>query len=214
VNSEGFIFPTLNTPSDGVSGSTDLSRRAFLALSSALTAGGWLAAASTLTALAACAREAAREGLPWTTLTDPQAAALAAFARQILPPGDGFPGADEAGAVHFIDRALAGPFAGLRDLIAQGAADLDARAAATTPPAPSFSLLLPDAQVAILQSIEAEPFFGAARMLTLVGVFADPSWGGNRDGVGSTLLQIQHAPTYQPPFGYYDAEYTASAGGA
>jgi hypothetical protein len=51
-------------------------------------------------------------------------------------------------------------------------------------------------------------------MLVVMGVFSDPSWGGGRGDVGHTLLQIEHAAAYQPPFGWYDAQHTRANGGA
>jgi hypothetical protein len=41
----------------------------------------------------------------------------------------------------------------------------------------------------------------------VAGVFSDPSYGGNRDHAGFTLIGMEHAAAYQPPFGWYDAEY-------
>jgi hypothetical protein len=60
---------------------------------------------------------------------------------------------------------------------------------------------------------QAGPFFPVAQLLTVAGVFADASYGGNRNGVGSSLLAVEHAPTYQPPFGFYDEELTRRSGG-
>ena len=44
------------------------------------------------------------------------------------------------------------------------------------------------------------------RMLTLCGMFALPSWGGNRDEAGWKLLGFEDRHAWQPPFGFYDAE--------
>ncbi len=189
------------------------SRRQFLTESASLAGVSWIALnAGALASLAACAREAAEQNAPLGALSEPESKTLAAFARQILPSGDGLPGADEAGAIHFIDQAVQGPFAGMRQLIADGARDLDERAARANPPAPSFADLTSDQQVEIMRDIEQDPFFFNARMLSIMGVLADPSYGGNRDGVGFALLGVQHVSAYQPPFGHYDAE--AANGGA
>lgn len=191
------------------------SRREFIASSASLASASWIALnAGALATLSACARDAAQRGAAFTTLEDAEGLALAAFARQILPSDDGRPGAEEAGAVHFMDQVLAGPFAGMRQLIADGARDLDARAASGTPPAASFAELTSAQQVEVMRAIEETPFFGNARMLTVAAVFSDPSWGGNRGGVGFDLLQIEHAPAHQPPFGYYDRELLAGGGAA
>ena len=51
------------------------------------------------------------------------------------------------------------------------------------------------------------------RFDTLVGTFALPSWGGNRDFAGWRLLGVEHQPFFQAPFGYYDANPNANASG-
>ena len=48
------------------------------------------------------------------------------------------------------------------------------------------------------------------RALTLAGVFADPSYGGNRNGIGFQILDMKHQAAFQPPFGYYDAQVNSS----
>ncbi len=44
------------------------------------------------------------------------------------------------------------------------------------------------------------------RLDTIVGTFALPAYGGNRDHLGWHMLGLTHQPVYQPPFGYYDAD--------
>lgn len=190
---------------------TPPSRRDFLATTAGAIGGSWLAAAlPAISALAACARESAERGEPFTTLTPRRAETMAAFAAQILPSDDQ-PGATEAGAVYFIDRALGSSFAGMRGLIEQGLDDLDARASADDV---HFSALPTDRQIAIMREVEATPFFFSARMLTMMGVLSDPKYGGNRAGVGFQLVRREIASTWQPPFGYYDEQARlASAGG-
>ena len=58
----------------------------------------------------------------------------------------------------------------------------------------------------LLKTIEQTPFFGQVRFGTVVGMFANPSYGGNQNQVGWKLLGFQAHGIYQPPFGYYDAE--------
>lgn len=187
----------------------DASRRDFLSTSARALGGGWITANLPLLAsLAACARDAAERGEPFTTLTDSEAAAMRAFAALILPSDGDLPGAEEAGAVYFVDRALAGPFAGMLPPIRAGLADLDRRA--RDDGAVSFAALPEARQTAHVREIESGPFFFPARMLVVIGVFADPAHGGNREGAGWRILDVDHAGAYQPPFGYYDAE----AGGA
>ena len=45
------------------------------------------------------------------------------------------------------------------------------------------------------------------RFLTIAGTFTLPDYGGNREGVGWKLIGFEPQHMYQPPFGFYDAEY-------
>ncbi len=158
-----------------------------------------------LAALSAFARRAAAAGAPLATLTPAEARAMSAFAAQIFPAGE-LPGTADAEVLHFIDQGLGTYFGQMLDVVRAGLADLDARARAATPPAPDFAALPAPAQVATMKAVEQTQFFFVARMLTVMGMFADPSYGGNKDGVGWRLLGVEHEAVYQPPFGYYDAE--------
>lgn len=46
------------------------------------------------------------------------------------------------------------------------------------------------------------------RYLTVVGFLASPRYGGNRNGIGWEVIGFKDEHTFQPPFGYYDREYT------
>jgi gluconate 2-dehydrogenase gamma chain len=179
-------------------------RREFLAASAQLLGGGWAALNLPLLAsLAGCARDAAVNGEPFTTLTDAEAATLRAVAARILPSGDGLPGAEEAGAVWFMDRVLGEHLPALLPPVQAGVQELEGRAGAG-----GFASLEPERQDALLKEIEGAPFFGIARTLTLAGVFADPRYGGGREEAGSKLVGIEpHSGAHQAPFGWYDAEY-------
>ena len=180
-------------------------RRDFLAASASLFGGAWLLGAfPDLEAIYERARTARLNGEPLATLTEAEARAFAAFADQIIP-ADELPGATEAGAVYFADRVLAMPQgAPMLPLIREGLKQLDTEAAKGG--AKSFADLAAAEQVRIMRALENTPFFFNARMLAVMGVFADPSYGGNRERSGERILGIEHRPTYQPPFGYYDAE--------
>jgi gluconate 2-dehydrogenase gamma chain len=142
----------------------------------------------------------------FTALTKAQADVVEAMTARILPAVDGRPGAREAGAIRFIDRALATFNAAQKPSYVEGVADLNARAASKSPAAGlSFATLTPAQQDELLREIEQTPFFQSVRFDTLVGTFALPSWGGNRDFAGWRLLGIEHQPFFQAPFGYYDA---------
>ncbi|HEX6308705.1 MAG TPA: gluconate 2-dehydrogenase subunit 3 family protein [Longimicrobiales bacterium] len=186
--------------------STLPTRREFVSTTAAMFGGGWLwLQLPALATLSACARDAARRNEPFTNLSEAEGRAMRAFAARILPSGDGVPGADEAGVAWFVDRAMMGPFGGMKELITAGLADLDARAQAAH--SVDFADAAGEQQDEIMRAVEATQFFGMARMLTLAGTFADPSHGGNRDHAGFALLGMEHAPAYRAPFGWYDEQY-------
>ena len=180
-----------------------LTRRGFLADAARLGTASWLALnIPWLTALAGCARDDARAG--FVALTPAEAKTMRAFAARIIPSDDRMPGADEAGAVYFVDRAFTLPiFAESVAGIRAGLADLDARARAAG--AADFAALPSRHQVDIMREVEREGFFAAARTLVVIGTFADPSHGGNKHGAGWTLLGLEHRPSYSAPYGWYDA---------
>lgn len=193
---------------------TEPTRREFVASTAALFGGGWLwIQLPALATLSACARDAARREDPFTNLTAEQGRVMRAFAARIIPSGDGLPGADEAGAAWFVDGALASDaFAGVRDLVTGGLADLDARAMAAH--SIVFADATPEQQDGVMRDAEDSEFFFIARLLTLAGTFSDPSHGGNREHAGFTLLQMEHAPAYRPPFGWYDEQQARTAAAA
>ena len=175
-------------------------RRAFLVDAGRAVTSGWLAL-PLVAALADCARD----GATTTGLTTVEGRAMRAFAAQILPADDDTPGADDMGAVQFIDRALRAPFfAANVPIIRAGLAELDRRARALDGSS-DFATLGAAQQIEIMQQIEHEPFFAAARTLVVSGTFADPSYGGNVGGAGWTMLGMEHRPSYAAPFGWYDA---------
>jgi hypothetical protein len=179
------------------------SRRDFLAQ----VGGLWMAAHLPLVlSLGARAREAAARGRAFTTFAESEARAFEAVAAQILPSG-GLPGAREAGAVHFADGALGSFFADQLPDLRLGLADLDQRARSMG--GAPFAELDDEHQKALLHELEPTPLFQGIWMLTIMGTFAEPSYGGNRDGAAQQLLGITRAPSYQPPFGYYDARKRA-----
>jgi gluconate 2-dehydrogenase gamma chain len=182
-------------------------RREFLASSAALLGGSWATMQlPAIASLAAWARTASAQQAAFTTLTPEEARTMDAFAAQIVPSDASLPGAREAGAIWFIDRALGSHFAQMKVPVRAGIADLDARARRRVKGAKGFADLDSANQIRIMRQVEDQPFFFMGRMLTVMGVFADPSYGGNRDHAGARILGIEHQPSYQPPFGWYDAE--------
>ena len=147
-----------------------------------------------------------KEQPPLAALAAREAETISAVAARILPSVDGRPGAREAGVIRFIDRSLATFNAAQKALYADGAKDLDARAATKGSGARSFAALAPPEQDELLREIEQTPFFLAVRFDAIAGMFALPSWGGNRDFAGWRMLGMTHQARFDPPFGYYDAE--------
>jgi gluconate 2-dehydrogenase gamma chain len=185
------------------------SRRTFLR--AAMAAGAAWAATAELAqveeALAWTAQRAA-EGAPpaLAVLTPAQVETLDAVSSRILPSVDGKPGAHEAGAVYFIDRSLSTFNAAQKKIYVNGIADLDRRASQVRKTSTRFAALTSAEQDRILGRIETTPFFQAARFDTIVGTFAMPMWGGNRDYAGWQMLGLTHQMTFSPPFGFYDAD--------
>jgi gluconate 2-dehydrogenase gamma chain len=184
-----------------------VSRRAFLAAAGAAGTAWLLADPDQVQAALAHARAQAAAPPPYrfTALTAAQAADLEAIAMRIFP-SDGTPGAKEAGVIHFIDQSLATFAAPQKPLMLMGLADLNQKAAARWPGAASFASLTAEQQDELLKSIESGPFFGGVRFATVVGMFGNPSLGGNQNQVGWKLLGFEGHGIFQPPFGYYDAE--------
>ena len=121
------------------------------------------------------------------TLSAGEADALEAVCARIIPSDAHGPGATEARAAHYIDRALGGALAGSRETYRSGLTALDARAAAHGAP---FARLTPDLQDAVLIVTEkADPaFFALVRSHTLQGTFGDPYYGGNAGFVGWDMI--------------------------
>ncbi|MGA2392335.1 MAG: gluconate 2-dehydrogenase subunit 3 family protein [Candidatus Lustribacter sp.] len=121
-------------------------------------------------------------------------ALLEAIAERILPTTD-TPGAREAGAVHYIDIALAGAYKTELARYRSGLAALQAHCRNSL--GGPFESLAPDAQDAVLVNLEAghladveagAPFFALMRRHVMEGFFCDPSYGGNHDMVGWKLV--------------------------
>jgi gluconate 2-dehydrogenase gamma chain len=128
------------------------------------------------------------------SLTVRQARFVDAIAGRILPTTD-TPGAIEAGAVFYIDRALAGPYPHLRSRYARGLRALNQYAKARF--GISFEKLSGEQQDSVLSDLESgkiaelsngEEFFALLRTHVLEGVFGEPSYGGNRDMIGWKLV--------------------------
>jgi gluconate 2-dehydrogenase gamma chain len=184
-------------------------RRRFLQLAGASLGASWLAldwAGIARAAEQAAAQHAAGGARGTTSLSADEAADVEAIAAQIIPT-DATPGAREAGVLWFIDRALASFYAPPAARFHAGLQDFQAAVHAMHPDAVSFASLPQDQQLAFLQTVDHTPFFDAMRMLTVLGMFSMPAYGGNRDGVGWRLLGFEDLHAFDPPFGYYDRNY-------
>jgi gluconate 2-dehydrogenase gamma chain len=130
------------------------------------------------------------------TLTAAEADILEAICARLIPSDENGPGAAEARAAHYIDRALMGPLRASRDAYAAGLAAIDDYAQASKGAA--FVRLSPRDQDAVLTDMEnnvatgfmpnAATFFNLVRTHTIQGTFCDPYYGGNANFVGWDLI--------------------------
>jgi gluconate 2-dehydrogenase gamma chain len=133
-------------------------------------------------------------------LTAAEADLLDAIVARLIPTDANGPGAREAQAVRYIDRALAGALSGSREAYRAGLAALD-RYARLSRGAP-FMSLSPTDQDSVLIDVEtgaatgsgagfdgsSAAFFALVRSHTWQGTFADPFYGGNANFVGWDLI--------------------------
>jgi gluconate 2-dehydrogenase gamma chain len=130
------------------------------------------------------------------TLTAAEADILEAMVARIVPTDANGPGAAEARAAHYIDRALTGPIASSKAAYVSGLAALDAYAQ-TSKGAPFIKLNARD-QDAVLTDFEKNVpkqflpnpagFFEMVRNHTMQGMFSDPYYGGNANYIGWDLI--------------------------
>jgi len=167
------------------------------------------------------------------TLTAAEADTLEAIVARLVPTDENGPGAAEARAAHYIDRALAGPLRSSREAYAAGLAALDVYAQSKNG-APFARLSAPD-QDAVLTDMEknvatgfvpnAATFFNLVRAHTIQGTFCDPYYGGNASFVGWDLIgfpglrmavgedeQRMKAPKPVRKSAYEDAMFTMKGG--
>jgi len=130
------------------------------------------------------------------TFTAAEAATIEAMVARLIPSDENGPGAREARAAHYIDRALSGALASSLEAYRSGlgAVDSYARASKGAP----FAQLSTQAQDAVLSDMEnnvatgfapnASTFFNLVRTHTIQGTFSDPYYGGNANFVGWDLI--------------------------
>jgi gluconate 2-dehydrogenase gamma chain len=168
------------------------------------------------------------------TLTALEADTLEAIVARLIPADQNGPGAAEAGAAHYIDRALTGPLRNFRDAYVAGLAAVDAYALSSK--GATFARLSANAQDTVLTDMEKNAaagftpdsvtFFALMRAHTIQGTFCDPYYGGNRDFIGWDMIGYpgirtavgegeQHLKAPQPirKSAYEDAMFTVKGGG-
>ena len=143
----------------------------------------------------AAARTASRRE-PIENLTAAEADMLEAICARIIPTDANGPGAREARAAHYIDRALGGALSGSRPAYTAGLAAFDAYCRSSRR-APFLELSTRD-QDSVLIDVEtgaatgfvgsSGAFFAMVRTHTLQGTFGDPFYGGNANFVGWDLI--------------------------
>jgi gluconate 2-dehydrogenase gamma chain len=132
---------------------------------------------------------------PLETLTSSEADVLEAVCARLIPTDENGPGAAEARAAHYIDRALGGALKSSRPAYASGLAALDAYARSSR--GSRFAALSPADQDRVLQDVASGlatgfpgsvVFFNLVRTHTIEGTFGDPYYGGNAGFVGWDLI--------------------------
>jgi gluconate 2-dehydrogenase gamma chain len=167
------------------------------------------------------------------TLTAAEADTLEAIVARLIPSDENGPGATEARAAHYIDRALTGPLRSSRDVYAAGLAAIDAYAQSKK--GAGFARLAAPDQDSVLTDMEknvatgfvpnAAAFFNLVRAHTIQGTFCDPYYGGNANFVGWDLIaypglrmavgedeQRMKAPQPVRKSAYEDAMFTLKGG--
>ena len=168
----------------------DLSRREMLKRVVVAGAAAYLPASKGAVAAAQAPAEV------FETLTPTEGATLRAVAARLIPADERGPGALEAGAATYIDRALAGPLAASRATYRDGLAALDRYAQSAQ--GALFAALDAVDQDALLRDVEANAapgfgpgagaFFNLVLTHTIQGTFSDPAHGGNVDFIGWRML--------------------------
>jgi gluconate 2-dehydrogenase gamma chain len=185
----------------------ELLRRAGLAGAAAVVAPAFASGdpARGVQTTAAAVRAVARE--PLENLTAAESDVLEAIVAQLIPSDANGPGAAEARAAHYIDRALGGALATTRQSYTTGLAALDRYARSSR--GGGFAQLSAADQDAVLTDVESgaadgfpgssTTFFAMVRAHTLQGTFGDPVYGGNASFVGWDLVGYPGVRTIVTP---------------
>ncbi len=141
------------------------------------------------------------------TLAAGEGATLQAVVARLIPSDERGPGALEAGAATYIDRALGGPLAGSREAYRAGLAALDRYARSAK--GQRFAALDAADQDLLLRNVEAAAapefgpgapgFFNLLLTHTIQGTFSDPAHGGNVDFIGWRMIGYPGVRTLVTP---------------
>jgi len=172
-----------------------LKRFGMVGAASVVPGGAFVQTASSFAAEARVAAAPPREALE--TLTAAESDTLEAIVARLIPSDENGPGAAEARAAHYIDRALAGPLASARKAYGAGLAALNTYAQTTK--GEPFARLQAKDQDAVLSEMEknaamgftpnSSTFFNLLRAHTIQGTFCGPYYGGNANFVAWDLIR-------------------------
>ena len=192
----------------------DILRRAGMAGAAAVAVPAGVLGAAAAPAAPAAAEPVAQVPLPAApprealeNLTAAEADLLDAIVERLIPSDEHGPGAREARAAHYIDRALGGALASSRQAYASGLAALDRYA--TSSRGKRFLDLSTTDKDSVLIDVEtgaatgftgsSAQFFGLVLNHTRQGMFGDPYYGGNANFVGWDLLGYPGVRTMVTP---------------
>ena len=174
----------------------DLLKGAGLAGAAAMAGQSGLATATDAPVLAAQSAAPSSARAVFENLTAAEGDLLNAMVARLIPADEIGPGAKEAGAARYIDRALGGALSASKQAYSSGLAAVDRYARNSR--GKSFLDLPPADQDLVLKDIEAgtassgagsAQFFAMVLNHTRQGTFGDPFYGGNVDFIGWDLLQ-------------------------
>ncbi|GHV58020.1 gluconate 2-dehydrogenase [Bacteroidia bacterium] len=141
------------------------------------------------------------EGTNYQAFTGEEAGCLIALCEQLIP-ADEYPGATDAGVIHFIDKQSKLRFPDERILFKKGVASLQAWCKASYNH--SFETLDTATQTGIMQSMEKDEiqsglwevspkeFFNRLLARTMQGFYGSPRHGGNKDYVSFKMLKLDY----------------------
>ena len=124
------------------------------------------------------------------SLSAEEAADVAALASLILPSG-ATPGAHEAGAVYFIDKALATFDRDRREAYRNGLRMLNTRREELFPASTSIARMPLADQNRLAEAIAHTEFFEMLRVHTVMAFLGRPEYTGNTNQAGWTLIGFQ-----------------------